>query len=441
MEYIMNGGETKDGKEDIPEAMDSLDTFVKLTKMVNASEKANSNKNGGNQNKNSKKKSNNKSNGEANHGSDNQQTSQPCKIHEGKHTWSECPNNTFSKNYKGNNGGKPINIDGAKTKKKTSFKEKSKNKAHFIREEEKSDEGNYYDPLENKDDHTVNSANFYFKSDDEETHGECMMTLQVGTQVHPITVISMPGKDKVTKATTCLIDQCCTGSGMITSAFAKIRGIESTPTTPREFSTANGTLTTDTEVRIKGGKLPDLFKRREFKLTLQIVPNTVSLNYRIVLGLKTMKQIDLDTSVRNETISWSDELSTPMVPQSFWSKERIAKLIESASHKKSDDPNSDGDPTISELFATEFKPNNDKNPDLTAVVAKNMYLNDDQHSQLLAVLQKNEHIFLGIRGTYAGPPVDIKLKPNAIPVWNRPYPIPLSQREAVKSEVERQCQV
>ncbi len=29
MEYIMNGGETKDGKEDILEAMDSLDTFVK----------------------------------------------------------------------------------------------------------------------------------------------------------------------------------------------------------------------------------------------------------------------------------------------------------------------------------------------------------------------------------------------------------------------------
>jgi hypothetical protein len=40
--------------------MDSLDTFVKLTKMVNASEKANSNKNGGNQNENSKKKSSNK---------------------------------------------------------------------------------------------------------------------------------------------------------------------------------------------------------------------------------------------------------------------------------------------------------------------------------------------------------------------------------------------
>jgi hypothetical protein len=86
--------------------------------------------------------------------------------------------------------------------KKRSFKEKSKDEAHFIWEEAKLGEGNYYDPLQNKDNHTVNSANFYFESDDKETHGEIMMTLQVGSQVHPITVISMSGKDKVTKATT-----------------------------------------------------------------------------------------------------------------------------------------------------------------------------------------------------------------------------------------------
>jgi hypothetical protein len=93
-----------------------------------------------------------------------------------------------------------------------------------------------------------------------------MLTLQIGTQVHPFTVISMPGKDKVTKATTCLVDQCCTGSGMITSAFAKILGIiESTPTTPREFSMANGMLTTTTDINIKGAKLPGLSKRREFE--------------------------------------------------------------------------------------------------------------------------------------------------------------------------------
>jgi hypothetical protein len=113
MEYIMSNGEEQNTKEDILDMMESLDTFVKLMKMVNASEKAVSNKrNGGNQNL---KKSNGKSNSEANKRSNNQKKN-PCMTHEGKHDWSKCPNNKFSKSFKGNNGGKPINIDGAEKK-------------------------------------------------------------------------------------------------------------------------------------------------------------------------------------------------------------------------------------------------------------------------------------------------------------------------------------
>jgi hypothetical protein len=97
MEYIMNNGEEQNTEEDILDMMESLDTFIKLMKMVNASKKAVSNKrNGGNQNL---KKSNSKSNSEANERSNNQKKN-PCMIHKGKHDWSECPNNKFSKSWK-----------------------------------------------------------------------------------------------------------------------------------------------------------------------------------------------------------------------------------------------------------------------------------------------------------------------------------------------------
>ncbi len=62
----------------------------------------------------------------------NNQKKNPCKIHKGKHNWSKCPNNKFSKSFKGNNGGKQINIIGAETKKKTTFKKDTKYKAYFI---------------------------------------------------------------------------------------------------------------------------------------------------------------------------------------------------------------------------------------------------------------------------------------------------------------------
>jgi hypothetical protein len=74
------------------------------------------------------------------------------------------------------------------------------------------------------DNQSVIPADFYFNSDDdEEHHGAILMTSDtLHTNIYPITVISMPNENVTTKTTSCLIDQCCTGSGMIASIFVKI---------------------------------------------------------------------------------------------------------------------------------------------------------------------------------------------------------------------------
>jgi hypothetical protein len=60
------------------------------------------------------------------------------------------------------------------------------------------------------------------------------------------------------------------------------------------------------------------------------------MNHGIILGLKTMKQIDLDTSVCNSSISWSNKLVTPMVLPTFWTKERLQKMVESLNTSHAD---------------------------------------------------------------------------------------------------------
>ncbi len=82
----------------------------------------------------------------------------------------------------------------------------------------KADTINYYDPVENSesdkesDNQLVISADFYFNSDDDkEHHGAIKMTSDAAdTDIHLITVISMPGTNGTTKATSYLIDHCCT---------------------------------------------------------------------------------------------------------------------------------------------------------------------------------------------------------------------------------------
>ncbi len=137
------------------------------------------------------------------------------------------------------------------------------------------------------------SADFYFDSDDdEERHGVILMTSDDSdTDIHPIMVISMPGANETMKATSCFLDQCCTGSGMIASKLVKILGLQVIQTSSCSFNTANGVLTKNSCVNLTHVKLPMLSKRREFKISLQIVCQQVTMNHRVILGLKTMKRI------------------------------------------------------------------------------------------------------------------------------------------------------
>jgi hypothetical protein len=53
------------------------------------------------------------------------------------------------------------------------------------------------------------------------------------------------------------------------------------------------------------------------------------MNHGVILGLETMEQIDLDKSVCDSSISWSNELMTPMVSHAFWTKKCLQKMVES----------------------------------------------------------------------------------------------------------------
>jgi hypothetical protein len=95
------------------------------------------------------------------------------------------------------------------------------------------------------------------------------------------------------------------------------------------FNTANGVLTMDSQVNLTHVKLPMLSKQHKFEISLQIVPQQVIMNHRVILGLETMKQIDLDTRICDSSISWSNKLMTPMVSRTFWTKECLQKMVES----------------------------------------------------------------------------------------------------------------
>ena len=55
-----------------------------------------------------------------------------------------------------------------------------------------------------------------------------------------------------------------------------------------------------------------------------VIPSQKSSNYEVILGEESMHTLDLDTSVRDNMISWGDK-EIPMVPQDYWMEERILR--------------------------------------------------------------------------------------------------------------------
>jgi hypothetical protein len=96
-----------------------------------------------------------------------------------------------------------------------------------------------------------------------------------------------------------------------------------------------------------------------------------------------------------------------------------------------------------EIFTTEtaLKAIEYKQANLSDIVAKCTNLDEEQKAMLLSMLVKHKNLFLGKRGEYKGQPVNIEVEEGATPVWSKPYPIALKNREVFKTEVYRQCNI
>ncbi len=147
---------------------------------------------------------------------------------------------------------------------------------------------------------------------------------QRATNLHPITVITLPDKNQKRVACKVPLDQCCTDKGLISQELVEMLDLPTTKGTPRIFTTAAGTVSADRILKIDNAMLPCLSTNRTFTAELMVIPSQKSSNYEVILGEESMRALDLDTSVRDNTISWGDK-EIPMVPRDYWTMERILR--------------------------------------------------------------------------------------------------------------------
>ena len=130
-----------------------------------------------------------------------------------------------------------------------------------------------------------------------------------------------------------------------------------------------------------------------------------------------------------------------MVPQEYWTAERIRqqknRLNKQPMMMKIESKSNMSEVHLSEtLIPTKYMKAN-----LPEIAENCKDLTSDQKAKLLVVLLKHESLFQGKSREWKGQPISIELIDGAMPVWAKPYPVPLKNQEVFREEVYRQCSI
>ena len=139
------------------------------------------------------------------------------------------------------------------------------------------------------------------------SQGELMhISSKISTKenLHPITILTLLNKKQTKIACTTLLDQYCTNNG-ISWELTKMLNLPTYSGTPKTFITAASTFTTDKTVKLMNAMLPCLSTSEACTLELMIIPEECSseMNYSAIIGQDSMRPLDIDTSIRHNTIS------------------------------------------------------------------------------------------------------------------------------------------
>ena len=142
--------------------------------------------------------------------------------------------------------------------------------------------------------------------------------------LHPITIITLLDKNHRRIACKVLLDQCCLDKGLISWDMANMLGLPTSTGDSKVFAMANSTFCLNEVLKMNKAMLPCLSSNGTFTIKLMVIRNQcdMEMNYGVIIGQEFMRLLDLDTSVRDNTISWED-CKISMVPRDYWTTHQI----------------------------------------------------------------------------------------------------------------------
>lgn len=150
-------------------------------------------------------------------------------------------------------------------------------------------------------------------------------------------------------------------------------------------------------------------------------------SYDMIIGRDILTQLGIDIHFSTLTCTW-DSSTIPMrtsdctAHQSYYVEE-TGPLAESTSRLK-------------KILIAKYE-----KADLDHIVKSSIHLKSKEKMKLRKLLENYKSLFDGKLGQRKGPPVNIELREGIAPFYSKAYPVPHSQREMLKTEIERLCKL
>jgi hypothetical protein len=173
--------------------------------------------------------------------------------------------------------------------------------------------------------------------------------------------------------------------------------------------------------------LPALHKHRQITWNCYVdESNAKSISYDLIIGRDLMHEIGIDICFSAAEVRW-DNASIPMQPVDKSTEEFEQELL------FAQDPLTTDAERIQNIVESKYCP-----ADLNKIATECHLLDADQQETLHKLLRKFAHLFDGTLGNWKTDPVDLELKDkNEKPYHARAYPVPHSQEQLLKDEVQR----
>ncbi len=341
----------------------------------------------------------------------------PCCVHNGGHEWYDCHENPKNKKTeKGNqNGGA-----GNNNQRNNGFQNRNNPRGNNNNGRPNREELRNTKPGNDRNNNRRNDT------DDEEYESNQLITQEMKNTPSAEILITIPRSKGAKQYRTYLgLIDTGTSSSLINKDIINSSNFTMKITGDNvKWVTQAGTFETDSVVEVENYVLPQFTNKRKITTDFHVFQKSQQDTYDLILGRNILTSIGFNILYDTNKFMWQD-IQVDMVPRGHWSRKNISSFWKQFKIAQE------------EANLTVIKPAEYKLADITEVAGNQKHLSLSKRNKLRTLLAKFQPLFMGKRGNYNGPPIQLELLHGSKPLYGKLFPIPQAYQKITRDEINR----